>query len=60
MNIPKAIKILEQQVTLTSPNLEPDLIKADLLGIQALIREQNNRINPGAYTGHLLPGETKD
>lgn len=39
---------------------DPDDSKAVQLGIEALIRERNNRINPGAYRDLLLPGETVD
>jgi len=60
MNIDKAIEIkaLEGEEFL---NADPDEIdEADRLSVEALIRERNNRINPGAYRGVPLPGETED
>lgn len=60
MDIDKAIEILTLY-SKGSDEIEPlDFDHAVLLGTEALIRERNNRINPGAYIGLLLPGETKE
>jgi len=60
MTIDEAIKI-NQQVWFCMHqdhrNEEEDALK---LGIEALIRERNNRINPGDYWDIPLPSETKD
>lgn len=59
MNLEKAIEILtilENRSINNSTMFKKDALK---LGIEALIRERNNRINPGAYIGLPLPSETK-
>ena len=59
MTIDEAIKILEVERGLAEQQPETGIFDAIKLGIEALIRERNNRINPGAYVGHLLLGETE-
>lgn len=60
MNLDEAIEILDEEPITCEPGRKPELEQALKLGIEALIRERNNRINPGAYAGILLPGETED
>lgn len=58
MTIDKAIEILRLQINLPSPNLNPDLISANILSIEALKRLAFNRLNTIASSHELLPGET--
>lgn len=58
MKLAKALEILDAYPILLKTASDHDFFEAFKLGIQALIRERNNRINPGAYAGILLPGET--
>ena len=60
MNLDKAIEVLSGTAYSGMTAGNPNFKQAVMLGIQALIRERNNRINPGAYLDTLLPGETKD
>ena len=59
MTIPEAIEILEKQIRLTSPNLEPDLIKAIKLGIEALKKLKELRTVKVVIFDRPLPGETE-
>ena len=60
MTLTKAIEI-ETIHNDHNPNFtDAEREEAHQLGIEALIREENNRINPGAYYDVLLPSETKD
>jgi len=60
MTIDKAIEIGEKTLKANYKYLDPDFRKFIKLGIKALIRERNNRINPGAYRDIPLPGETEE
>jgi len=60
MKLSKAIEILDTHQCDLPRNKVPDLIDAIKLGINALIREQSNRINPHFVSIGILPGETPD
>lgn len=60
MTIDEAIEGLSNLIMSFNVASYPDKVKAIQLGIEALIRERNNRINPGAYMDALLTGETKE
>jgi len=60
MTLSKAMEILQQQVRLTSPNLEPDLIDALRLGIHALFRQSNRYYLTFPHMREPLPGETSE
>lgn len=58
MTIEKAIEILTQYQRGTDPLYLPDLPDAQKLGIEALKRHHNLRVNPHYTRLGLLPGET--
>ncbi|GAI19634.1 unnamed protein product [marine sediment metagenome] len=60
MNIPDSITNISDLAAQPFIQPFPEYIHALKLGIEALKRESNNRINPGAYADLPLPGETED
>lgn len=60
MNIVKAKEGLQLLIQKPGFRQDPETTKAILLGIQALIRISNCRINSGEDARRPLPGETND
>lgn len=60
MNIPTAIKILEEDKQGDYEGTELDRYDAISLGIEALERVKGNRLYPQPTVYPLLPGETEE
>lgn len=60
MKITKAIEILDHYNDPLHQFTVKETKEAAKLGIEALVRFRNERINPGAYKGLPLPSETPE
>jgi len=59
MQIDEAIEIKENHQRLHLDEYYSELLEADRLSIEGLLRLQVGRNNPGTHWNELLPGETE-